>query len=81
VAAGHLGQHLGQLAGELDPGGATAADNHGRQAALALGVSGGRGVVERPVDRRPYPLGIVGRVQRQSALGHAGDGEVIGSTA
>jgi hypothetical protein len=37
VAAGHLGQHLGQLAGQLDPGGAGAADHHGRQAALPAG--------------------------------------------
>ena len=81
VAAGYLGQHLGQLAGQLDPGGAAAADHNGRQAALPLGIGGGRGLVERPVDRRPYSLGIAGRVQRHGALGQAGDGEVVGPAA
>ena len=51
VAAGHLGQHLGQLAGQLF------------------------------ADRRPHPLGVAGRVQRQRALGQAGDGEVVGPGA
>src|SRR5207248_8763127 len=37
MAAGRLGQHLGQFAGQFDPGGAAAADHYGRQAALLLG--------------------------------------------
>ena len=58
MPAGHLGQYLGQLAGQLDSGGAGAADHHGRQAALPLGVGGGRGSRERLVDRLPHLLGV-----------------------
>ena len=81
VGAGHLGQHLGQLAGQLYPGGATAADDHRRQAALSGGVGGGRSGRERGRDRRPHSLGVIDRIQRQRALGQAGDGEVIGPAA
>ena len=38
-----LGMDLGQLAGQLDSGGAAAADHHGGQAALLSGIGGGRG--------------------------------------
>jgi len=44
VAAGHLGQHLGQL----DSGGATAADHYGRRAALLLVLGQDTSDLERP---------------------------------
>jgi hypothetical protein len=81
VAAGHPGQDLGQLASQLDSGGAAPADHHGRQAALLRGVGSGRGGVERVAGRRPDPFGVAGRVQRDRALGQARDGEVVGPTA
>jgi hypothetical protein len=81
VPAGFFGQHFGQLAGQFDPGGASASDHHGCQAALLLGVGGGRGGRERCHGRCPHPLSVAGRVQRQRALGQAGNGEVVGPAA
>ncbi len=78
VPAGFCGQHLGQLPGQFDPGGAAAADHHRRQTVLPLWVGGGRGGRERCHDRCPHPLGVARRVQRQRALGQAGDSEVVG---
>src|SRR5215470_8116771 len=44
-------------------------------------AAGRRGRCERFADRRPHSLGVAGRVQRQRALGQAGDGEVVGPAA
>ena len=80
MAAGQLGQHLGQLAGQLHAGGAAPTDNHGRQPPLLVGICGGRGRGDSLVDRRPHVLGVGDRVQRDGALCQAGDGEVVRPT-
>jgi hypothetical protein len=62
--AGQLGQHLGQLAGELDPGGPAATDHHGRQAARhgAVQATGGS-VDEEQAERmiKRFPLDLLPR--------------------
>ena len=80
-AAGYLGQHLGQLAGELDSGGAASTDHHGRQTTLPLAVGGRCRSCERCADGCPHPFGVTCRVQGQCALGQTGDGEIVGSAA
>ena len=68
MAAGQLWQHLGQLAGQLHPGGAAPTDDHSRQAPLLVGICDRRGRGDSLVDRRPHPLGVGDRVQRDGAL-------------
>src|SRR6266851_2197000 len=50
-------------------------------APLPFRLVGSRGSRDRLAGRLPRPLGVAGRVQRQRALGQAGDGEVVGPAA
>ena len=70
-------QLFGQGAGQFHPRRATAANDHGEEAALFGGIGDSGGLCDRRVHGRPHHARLVDRPQQQRALQHARDGKVI----